>query len=92
MTIKQEFAHALSGKPEAVSKNTPKVVYGYIIRDMMGFLYTTNTTLQLNKWREIMHESDLFWVISERLNPLVPTQYLLYKNKEIAEEHMRELR
>lgn len=92
MTEIKEFAHALSGKPEAVSKTVHKVLLGYIIRDMLSHLYVTNTTVHLNKWREIVHESELFWVINEKLNPLVHTQYLLYKNKEIAEEHLKEIK
>jgi hypothetical protein len=94
MTERREFAHALSGKPEAVSKTVHKVLCGYIIRDMasLTMVYVTNTTIHLNKWREIEHESELFWVISEKLNPLVATRYILYKNKEIAEEHLKEIK
>jgi len=92
MTERREFAHALSGKPEAVSKTVHKVILGYIIRDMLDHLYVTNTTVHLNKWREIEHESELFWVINEKTNPLVATRYILYKNKEIAEEHLKEIK
>jgi hypothetical protein len=84
------FAHALSGVPVSVQKS-PVVIKGYIIRDMLNFLYVTNTTLYLNKWREIEHESDLFWVISEKTNPFLATKIIVYKTKEIAEEHRKEL-
>jgi hypothetical protein len=95
MTERLEFAHALSGKPESRKKtggNYPLI--GYIIRDMgiLNFLYVTNTTIHINKWRVIEHESDLFWVINEKLNPLVETRYIMYKNKEIAEEHLKEIK
>lgn len=88
----QEFAHALSGKPEAVSKTVNKVLQGYIIRDMLNHIYTTNTTIHLNKWRNIKEETDLFWVIEEKLNPIIPTSFVLYKNKITAEEHLLELK
>lgn len=90
--MKQEFAHALSGKPEAVTKYTNKVLQGYLIREMLNSLYTISTTIQLNKWRTVSVETELFYVIDEILNPLVITKYILYKNKEIAEEHLKEIK
>jgi hypothetical protein len=89
---REEFAHALSGKIESVQKGAPKVLLGYIIRDMMGFLYTTNTTMHLNKWRKLKAETELFWVIEEHLNPYNRSEIILYKTKEIAEEHLVELK
>jgi hypothetical protein len=92
--MNHEFAHALSGKPEAVSKTVHKILSGYIIRDMatLSMLYSINTTLHLHKWRTIAAETDLYWVIEERFSPLISTKYIFYKTKEIAEEHLKEIR
>jgi hypothetical protein len=100
MTEKHEFAHALSGKPEAVKNKSGKIIQGYIIRDMSitwnnitsDFLYVTGTTFHLSKWRSIEAETELFWVLVEKINPLVETKYVVYKNKEIAEEHLQEIK
>jgi hypothetical protein len=88
--MKQEFANALSGIPVS-TKTDNKVVNGYVIHDMMNFLYAINTRITLNKWRTIEHETDLFFVISENLNPLIPTKFILYKTKELAIQHIEEI-
>lgn len=88
--MKQEFAHALSGKPESV-KVTPKKLYGYRIRTMLSFIYVTGTSVEFNKWVKLRAETDFFWVIDEYLSPMQTTSYILYKDKDIAEDHLKEL-
>jgi hypothetical protein len=89
--MKQEFAHALSGKPEG-TKVTNKKLLGYRIRTMGNFIYVTGSYAEFNKWIKLKVETDLFWVIEEHLSPLQVTSYILYKNKDIAEEHLEEIK
>jgi hypothetical protein len=86
------LSNCLSGKPESVHKTPYIIVHGYVIRDMLNFLYVTGTTVHLNKWRYLIHENDLYWVIEEKLNPIVDTRFILYKTRQIAEEHLLEMK
>jgi hypothetical protein len=90
--MNQEFAHALSGKPEAVTKYTNKALQGYRIREMLNSLYTISTIVHLNKWRTVEKETEDFWVISEKFNIILPTRFIFYKTREVAEEHLKEIK
>lgn len=91
MLEKYEFDNAFSGMPKPVTPKTNITLHGYIIREMLGFPYVTSTFADINKWRKIECETELFWVISEHLCPLMETRYVLYKAKDIADEHLKEL-
>lgn len=91
MTERLEFAHALSGKPEAVKGYTQKVLNGYIIRDTMGFLFSTSSYVVLNKWRKIEQETELFWIIVETQNPYFEVRFIFYKHSDAAEAAVEEL-
>ena len=90
--MNQEFAHALSGKPEAVSKTVNKALQGYRIREMLNSLYTISSVIHLNKWRVVEKETDDYWVISENFNIVIPTRFIFYKTREVAEQHLKEIK
>jgi hypothetical protein len=89
---KQVFANALSGKPVTVTSFRNITLHGYRIRDMGNFLYVTSTYVDINHYRKVEADTELFWVIIEKLSPLMETKYVIYKTKEIAEEHLKELK
>jgi len=90
--MKQEFDHAFSGKPEAVKKHGERVLHGYRIADINGSAFVTSTIVYLNKWRTIDVEDKFWYVILEKITPIIETRTILYKSRETADEHLKTIK
>jgi hypothetical protein len=88
---KLEFDNAFTGKPESKKYVIYEVLTGYVIREVLGHIYSISTSIKTNKYKCVFDETYNYWVIRETLNTIFPTDYVLFKNKKTAEYYIKEL-